>query len=349
MRQGGKPMPGKKFHAARHTLKSLWWLIKLKFQRLPLLGEIDGKTKVPAARITSREFGVSSGLDMAVEIRVHDKKEIPDGVGQIVKRKLFSDRDLIFNVCFSCGKGGVIKKGLYTDPCSHWFNVFFGYYEIDVPAAKWGRPFGYDLKNGNLSINFDDMCRIGIADWNWFSNYLYGVPKDFIKPWNNPEDPDIEKTDKGRITIGNRYWDQVEVDKFTVASAYTAPKEEHLLDERSIWTALWRLSYGRPHPRKAIGPSFFPCKMKARFYMYFDEKYDPELGERAYRTFIFGGTINHDSMMASGGKPTRASAAAKNRSDNDAFNERFLDEQMKAVTAVIESTFSHLGFSSARR
>ena len=346
-------MSKKKFQGTRHALNSLWWKLKIRFQRLPLMGEIGGKTAVPAAKINSKKFGTSSGLSMAVEIKVNRDESIPEGVGKIVKTELFltddyADRDFIFNVCFSCGKASIFKKGLYTDPKSHWFNVFFGYYEIDVPAETWKRPFGYAFKNGALSIEFRDLRRIGLADWNYFSNYLYGVPRDPIEKCNDPDNPGIEDTDMGRIQIKGRFWDHVGVDKFRVVSAYTSPGHEHLLQERSIWTPMWRLSYGRPHPRKGIDECFFPCSMKAQFYMSYTEGYDTDMKKTAYKTLIFGGTVNHDCKPDTK-KYTRIQGGEKGSFDLESFNDEFLSEQMNAVKKVIEKEFAHLGFQKASR
>ncbi|HSA14085.1 MAG TPA: hypothetical protein P5346_05010 [Spirochaetota bacterium] len=335
-------MKKKKFPALQHAFKSLWWRFKIKFLELPLVGDIDGEYTVPEARVKSRVFGKSQGLPVTVEIKVKDADSIPENVGRIVKKKLFSSddyagKDFIFNVCFSCGKSGLLTKGVYTDPKSHWFNVFFGYYEIDVPKNTWQRPFGYDIDRGKSSVNFSDLARIGTADWNYFSNYLYGVPNGAIEGCSDPDDPGIIKRTIGRVEIRKRSWDHVEVDNFRVVSAYTAPGEEHSLEERSVFTPMWRLSYGRPHPRKGFGDSFFPCRMKAHFYMAYDSKFDDDLKEEAYRTFIFGGTVNHDAAIDD--------KKFKGRfRDRDSFNDAFLEEQMKAARTVIEKNFAHLGF-----
>ena len=341
-------MTKKKQSGIAYFFTSLFMKIKIAFQKLPIMGEIDGQSSVPPARIQSKKFGKSSGFPMAVEIKVNKEDSIPDNAGKLVKAQLFDekeyrDKNLIFNVCFSCGKGGLLKKGTYTDPMSHWFNVFFGYYEIDVPVRTWKRPFGYQKKSNTHVPYFPDIIRIGLADWNYFSNYMYGIPASAASKSSNPRDPRIKTRYIKRETLGNKYWDMVEVDNFQVTSAYTAPGKSHVLQERSLWTRLWRMSFGRPHPRKTFNENFIPCRMKARFYLSFLEDFDNDCNEMAYKTFMFGGTVNHDCAIDLK-QYARKSGVPFHEFDIKAYNDEFLDEQMKAVRNVIEDNFSHLGF-----
>lgn len=333
---------------ASNFFNTLFWKIKTTFQRIPMLGEIDGKSSVLPGKINSKKFGTSFGMPMAVEININNKKSMPEDVGKIVKEKLFSDNDYkdktaIFNVCFSCGKGSIIQGGTYTDPTSHWFNVFFGYYEIDVPQKAWGRPFGYQQLNGSMEVNFQDLLRIGLADWNYFSNYLYGVPLKKASQYLNTSDPKVTTRYIDRMQIKQKTWDYVEIDNFEVVSAYTARGKEDELEERSIWTGLWRRSYGYPHPRKGFNENFFPCRMKAHFYMAFGEGHDHDLNETAYKTYIFGGTINHNIHLDNKAYAKKCGLKVAQFS-KDTYNEEFLQEQMKSIRKVIEKKYYHLGF-----
>lgn len=59
---------------------------------------------------------------------------------------------------------------MYGDPASHWFNVFAGYYEIDVARAVWGRPFAYLRgEDGARQVDSAEVAALGSADWNYLA------------------------------------------------------------------------------------------------------------------------------------------------------------------------------------
>lgn len=110
---------------------------------------------------------------------------------------------LLFNVCFACGAPeGPTRVGLYGDPRSRWFNVFLGYYQLDVLANAASSPFGYDT---NGDVVKDQVLRIGKSDWNYFSNWMYGVPESAILPNNTLQGATVDVKKRG-ITIGNKAW-----------------------------------------------------------------------------------------------------------------------------------------------
>ena len=154
---------------------------------------------------SSQEFGRarSPGYGLQVDIAKHDW-DAPARVGRLVHDALFPDEpDFSFNVEFARGDGDA-----YTDPTSIWFNAFMGYYEIKVPKETWHRPFGYRFEAGGTRIAPDDLLRIGRADWNYFSAYLYGVPFSVV---------DASARQGGMLyhlgrTEGLRSWDLVELD-----------------------------------------------------------------------------------------------------------------------------------------
>lgn len=301
--------------------------------RLPLVGDVDNRFRSPTAQLNSKRFGQSEGLPFVMEIVVDGDRSAPAGVGQKVDSVFFKDHPpLLFNVSFACGKPrGLLRRGVYGDPRSIWFNVFFGYYEIDVDKELWGRPFGYEA-NGK-DIHWDDILRIGKSDWNYFSNWVYGVPDQSIDPTNSLTQPPPVTRSLGRQQVGGKSWDLVEIDDALVVSAFASgrPQDARLTD-RELWSLLWRASYGFPINKPVVEhASFFAVPMKANLYMsYREKKRDNDLGKTSYQTFLFGGTVN---QWYSAQSPSQAKE-----------NEAFLEEQMVAVRRVMTTDFPDLGF-----
>ena len=310
-----------------------------RFMRLPLVGEIDNSFRAPGAQIDDPVFGRSEGLPFVMEFVVDAERSAPAGVGREVDRAFFRDQGkLLFNVSFACGEPrGLFRRGLYGDPRSHWFNVFFGYYQIDVSRRVWGRPFGY--REDGRTLDRDDVLRIGKSDWNYFSNWMYGVPDSAIAPTDRLDDPDLSITQRPRQRINGRFWDGLRIDRAVVSSAYVSgrPADPPLAD-RGLWSALWRASFGRPLRRTVLGrPSFFPVPMTADLHMCWREADDDhDFGEPTYQTFLFGGTVNHWYA--------EHVADDAERGRRRAFNERFLQAQMRAVEGVMRGSYSELGF-----
>jgi hypothetical protein len=220
-----------------------------RFMRLPLVGDIDGRFRSPGARIDDPRFGRSEGLPFTLEVVVDGERSAPAGVGREVDRVFFRDRGkLLFNVSFACGKPqGLFRRGLYGDPRSHWFNVFFGCYQIDVPKRVWGRPFGY--REDGRTIDRDEVLRIGKSDWNYFSNWIYGVPDSAITPTDRLDDPWLRFEQRPRRRVNGRAWDEVLLDGVRVASACDPGRA----DGRTGLYGFPRVACGR-RPRRARLP-----------------------------------------------------------------------------------------------
>lgn len=309
--------------------------------RLPLVGDMDGRFRSPGARIDDPRFGRSEGLPFTLEVVVDGERSAPAGVAREVDRVFFRDRGkLLFNVSFACGKPqGLFRRGLYGDPRSHWFNVFFGCYQIDVPKRVWGRPFGY--REDGRTIDRDEVLRIGKSDWNYFSNWMYGVPDAAITPTDGLDDPQLRFEQRPRRAVNGRAWDEVLLDGVRVASAYDPGRADGLqLVDRGLWSALWRASFGLPLRRAVVDePAFFAVPMAARLYMAFRESAaDDDLGEPSYQTFFFGGTVNRWYA--------EHAADAAERDRRRVFNEAFLEAQMRAVERVMRDPCGGLGFPS---
>ena len=118
-----------------------------------MIGEIDNKFFLDGADVDDPKIGKSRAFPTAQEIVVDKERSAPAGVGQLVDSTFFKDSPkLVFNVAFSCADSNPFKPGAYGDPHSIWFNVFFGYYEIDVAQKAWGRPFGYEADLDNRAL-----------------------------------------------------------------------------------------------------------------------------------------------------------------------------------------------------
>jgi hypothetical protein len=313
----------------RRWIRRTLWRLYVRILRVAMVGDVKGRLLVHPADFDHPVFGKSRALPTVLEIVVDDDEARPPAdVGRLVKRALFPDEGRFrFNVAFSCGDPGLFGKGRYTDPRSIWFNVFFGYYELDAPVRLWRRPLGYRAASPGAEVEFADVVRIGKADWNYFSNHVYGVPLDVVRRHDAFDPAAIRCEHLGREKIGESWWDHVVVDGVEVVSAYTAAGEKGRLERTAGgWTSLWRFLFGRPCPRPDATVSFVPTRMRAELYMAFRRAKDPddERGE-VWRTLIFGGTARSDF-------PDPAQARA------------FLDVQLATLRGVMAHAYPQDGF-----
>ena len=308
-------------------------LIDRILEGLPLTGDIDGRVAVPVPQVDDHRFGQSSGIPFVLEIDVDRVNKAPANVGHKVDDVFFqSYPPLLFNVCFACGAPqGPTRVGLYGDPRSRWFNVFLGYYQLDVLANEEApSPFGYDTKGDVVK---DQVLRIGKSDWNYFSNWMYGVPESAILPNNTLTGATVDVKKRG-ITIGNKAWDVLTIDKARMVSAYVSGKPgDATLEARGPYSFLWQGAFGFPNPQGQSMPelnSFFPCDMKATLYMCARKVEHAEYsGQATWQTFLFGGTVNQWW-------------AEKNRRFEE--NDEFLECQLEAVREVIKRDYPELGY-----
>jgi len=317
------------------AIRSLWrtfWKLLLTgwraWREAPLVGEIRGRYKVEPAVIEDPRFGNSSEYPQVLEIIVSDEEQWPLGVGKIVN-EIFFDRDprIVFNVCFSCSRS---EKGRsdYANPESHWFNVFFGFYEIDVPEEEWGRPFGFKTADEEKwEVEFADLLRIGKSDWNYFSNYMYGVPWWKACGCNRLDDPEVKTTvSEHKVKFAGEDYLEGEVDGMEVVSAYCGG-EEKLRRNVTFITKVWQKQFGTCEPKPGHEVSFFPVRMRMRFLIGWKREYDFDLKCMAFKTFIYGGSINKDW--------------AGDDESRQRFNEEFLEAQMKAVREAADTMRRH--------
>ncbi len=287
----------------------------------PAIGSIGGSTIVDEPVLSETGFGRTQLCTPSVlRVYVDERETSLADVGSIVKREMFPDHpDFVFNTVACVGRPENGGPGLYTDPESHWFNVFLGYYQLDAPKHSWSRPFGYVTAGGAGSeVAFDDLIRLGESDWNWFSNWMYGVPYEVAKPYSAFELDEIPTRVGGPERIGASEWHAVEMRNVEVASTYeSGAKGAARLADNSVVDPIWRRSFGRPCPRPEWPESFIPTVLDAKLLIAYWEDDD------AFHTVMFGGTSH------AGG-------------DQD-----FLAAQMEAVRAVIGRSYPRLGFSAA--
>ena len=283
----------------------------------PAVGEIAGSVDVAEPVVDDALFGSSQLCTPAIlRIHVDEEKRALSDAGRLVKQSLFADHPpFVFNTIACVGKADASGRGSYPNPNSIWFNVFFGCYQIDAPRGGWRRPFGYLSADGAASsIAFDDITRLGEADWNFFSNWMYGVPEEAIEPYNRVDPVTAVQAPEPKL-IGSTLWHSASVEGVTCVSTYEsdAPGAARLATN-SLIDDVWRRAFGLPNPQPDRVESFVPTTLRAELYMAY------RADEAAYHTVICGGTAT---------VPV----------DRD-----FLATQMAAILAVIETSYPDAGF-----
>jgi hypothetical protein len=284
----------------------------------PAIGEIGGDPAVFEAVVENDRYGRSQLCTPAVlRLHVDPGKRLISDAGRLVNDHLFGDHPpFVFNTVACVGRCGEDGSGLYTDPNSHWFNVFFGQYQIDAPKPDWSRPFGYKTADGAASeAEFDDLARLGKADWNYFSNWMYGVPLEAIKPYGDVDLESMGTQQTGPNLIGETLWHHIVLDGMECVSTYESKHPAALkLVRNTIIDDVWRRSFGLPTPSENHDESFIPTRLRAQVDMAYWEDDD------AFHTIIFGGTAP---------APT----------DN-----MFLVDQLAATRKLIEGPYAKRGF-----
>jgi hypothetical protein len=313
------------------------WRTILSANRRPLLrfdpsvGEIGGSDEAHEPRLKTKRFGRTRLCSSEVlRVYVADRPRLVADVGQIVKRQVFPGPqwgEFVFNTVAVVGAPDDHRNlGKYTDPSSPWFNVFIGYYEIDVSIEQWKRPFGYRSDRGvDSELEIEELMRLGKADWNWFSNWMYGVPEQYIKACNEIEPIDPSKSKQWPEVFAcdenSPVWHKVTLHGAKVASSYEsdAPGAAKLVSN-TLLSRAWRDSFGLPNPQKGVSQSFFPTSMHADVYASYRKDEDAGI----YRSFFFGATARID--------------------ENDQWDKDFIDAQLAALERVICSNYRDLGF-----
>lgn len=255
----------------------------------PCGGVIADSSVGYAPAMADTPWGPSGALSLAVtRFHIADTMRDITPVGEIVKREIFADYPPItFNTVACWGKPSPDGVGVYCDPESIWFNVFYGTYQLDCSKADgWTRPFGYRSADGVTSVvHAEDIVRLGKADWNWFSNYMYGVPAQWCRDYSHVEMAEISITPITTVTIGTSRWHATSLSGIEVATCYQsdAPGAATLI-HNTIASGPWEQSYGTPCPRPEYPTSFIPNVLATEVRMSY---WEDAVG---FHTLVFGGT-----------------------------------------------------------
>jgi len=291
---------------------------RLAFRFDPSLGEVAASAAPHPPSVNDPHFGKSQPCTPTIlRFHVDDDERALCRVGSVVKGEMFPTYPpFVFNTVACVGAFPAGGPGAYTDPVSIWFNTFLGYYQLDCAKDRWSRPFGYQKADGCNSVPVpEDLVRLGKSDWNWFSNWDYGVPTDVLLRYSSV--PSTTHADnRGLVTVGTSQWHKVEVSGTEAASCYVAdaPGARTLDHDNTVLEVTWRRSFGGPSPRPKYASSFIPTVVDAVVYMAYRED------DTHFHTVIFGGT------MQAGTKAT------------------FLVAQLQAVKAVMTVHYPGLGF-----
>ncbi len=315
----------------------LWWSLRLEVRRGgawkrllaidravvakfdPSIGQIGGSTVVHEPVVDDPAFGRSQLCSPTIlRIHVADVGRWIADVGQIAKQTLFPHVPrFTFNTVACVGDVPDGAPGLYTDPTSVWFNVFFGYYQIDCEKALWDRPFAYRIPPGAPpEPHVEDIVRLGKADWNWFSNWMYGVPASVLQRHDGVDMGVVGVQVSGPNRIGGSDWHHVRLTGIDVASSYVSdgPGAQRLV-RNTVTQNVWHQAFGLPHPRPQYPDSFIPTSVDAALDLAYWED------DEEYHTLMFGGTTD------AGKDP------------------RFLDAQVDATRDVITDHYTERGLS----
>ena len=302
---------------------------------LPKLGNIHNNFILHPAKIkNTKKFGKDSTYPFVIEFNIYDNSEILEKIqkinenestseylevldlGTLIKKKIFDDyQPFVYNVCFTCSKSSMLKcKSHYADPTSHWFNVFYGFYEFDAPCDLWIRPFGFKTFMDN-EIEFMDILKMSKADWNILGNYTYGVPFDLcLKACKITGDERFIIVNK-EVKIGRYTYIEAIIENVITISAYQA--NEQLLSPYKLTSVLWRKVFGMTPYNKDYNIPFPLIRMKGHFYIRHSKEYNKILEKNCYKTWISGGTIDMDYP-------------------DEEFNKEFLEEQLSSIRSSLK-------------
>lgn len=303
----------------------------------PLAGDVLDSSKTAKELANAGPDGTCAINPVVVEIDLDpvNRRGSPKALGEVAPY-LFNDyQRFIVNVGFACGAAKAFAEGVYTDPNSPWFNVFTGYYQIDVAKDLWERPFGYQRTGDDVfTVDPAELALLGQADWNFFSNYMYGVPLGTLTRLG-AEEVTLVTGDPVQVANG-RWWDCLAGSRIRVSSAYesAACDATRLRRTDRPLTELWRASFGQPYTAKGCDPqtSFFKTPISTEMLVSHDKVCrDRDLGADVYRTFVLGGVVNNWW-------------ADRDPANGDAHNKQFLDSQLDTLKTLASTTFTKQGF-----
>lgn len=304
-------------------------LLAVALPACQLFGAFDDHPFVTPPTFTDDKLGSAGGLDTVLRVPVDPQgKGVMGGVGRLAYHALFEDagyQPFVVNVSFACSRPR-LGRSEYADARSIWFNVFLGFYQIDVTPEHYDHPFGYKRQGDTMVLDFEALARLGKADWNYFSNHVYGVPLDVVHRYDRVPSPRAK--DLGRTRVGDRWWDTVELRNIKVVSAYEAEDDRRLEDTFGDLTQIWQMAFGTTRPGDRFPRSFVGTRMRAQLYVAWSAEPTKD-GKTAFHTHVFGATINEDYP-------------------DPEENERFLSLQLGALRGAIFREAPDDGFADLR-
>ena len=313
--------------------KEIFLAARRKFAQTYLVGEINNRIFSPPIILKSEKFGDSTNYQFVSEFKIDKNNTLLENVWSILKS--YFDFDFIFNVSFSCAKPYLSQRDRYADPYSIWFNIFLGYYQIDISTKERDLPFAFSKIGLEEKLNLDEIIKIGKADWNLFSNFLYGVPKDELLEYCK-----INKRDKDYISVkkvkieGYQLWEVI-VNSIEVVTAYQSNVGKELNEE--LANSIWQTVFGSPSSREEFPESFIPANMKVVLYLNYQIiENDPDIKEPMWSTNIFGGTINLDYPKNMMKNPHNEKTLEELTADNELFLEEQLIEIKKMIPIILK-------------
>ena len=251
--------------------------------KLPV-GSIHGRWWWRLQEIVDPEIGPSTSIHVPMRYWVHEASSgFPAGVGRTMYRKYFADTPgLVLTVLFASSRPDLRRRSHFADPDSIWFNVFYGCYEIEVDAERWGRPFAYVPAAGHgedaFTVHTPDLARIVKADWNLLSNGIYGVDADELARVESLGLSEVRGAYLGRISRPgwDRSFDLAELSDVTVVN----PNCAHA--PRGFVQRVWRLAFGTHAGARAVASS----QLRLRAYVAWRRE------GNSFRTTVFGGCVN---------------------------------------------------------
>jgi hypothetical protein len=243
-------------------------------------------------KVLDPELGESASLPAGITVTIDDRafeaRHWLGGIGALADAALFSGPEyplFRLTVAFSCARTDLSGTSPYADPRSPWFNVFFGFYQVEAPPP-WRRPFAHEPDG---RVRFEDMLRLGKADWNYLSNRIYGVPGQYADV-TNPIDGTEKTAASPSVPIGKLLWNEIEMRQVEVVSPYASGgKSTYTVFDRAL-TPLWQRSFGVHPPVEGETASFFPVRMRALGLLCFTE-----MATGGFKTFVFGAAVREDA------------------------------------------------------
>lgn len=276
--------------------------------RLPTVGEINGGYFMTLKEINDPIFGQSTANFEVMEFEIKDHPRVFKSA-KLVKELIFHDYpDFTLNELYGMAKvDKLTHQSDYPNPTSHWYNVYYGFYEIDLPLSTAPAAFGFD-REGN--INPTDIIKLGIADYSFLTAYNYGVPIEICKQHIKPTGQEEFRIIKENVKIGTFTYTLIEISNAMLLSVY--PAREKLTSNEYPTSNLLHKMWGTHGYVPGFETPYPLVRMKARLYVTYSIGHDADYNGPCYKTLIAGGIVNMDYP-------------------DQAFADAFLEKQLEAV------------------